>query len=101
MRAYEEIYNEMLQKGERFTIRELITIFENESSWVGTNYQLNQIKGYNLEITGVRTGDCQGCMLTAIKNVARWVNKYEKDNSNKQLTLINDKQLNKRRTKNK
>ena len=79
MRDFKTIYEAMLQPGERFTIRQLIAIFENESSWVGSQTQLHQIKDFNLELTGVRTGDCQGCMMTAIKNVARWVNKYEND----------------------
>jgi hypothetical protein len=83
MRRYEEIYNEMqgaLLADERFTILELIKIFDNESSWCGTNYQLIRIKEYSQEITGIRSGDCQGCMIQAIKNMVRFVNKYELEN---------------------
>ena len=65
---------------ERFTILELLKIFDNESSWCGTNYQLIRIKEYSQEITGIRSGDCQGCMIQAMKNMVRFVNKYELDN---------------------
>jgi len=104
MRRYEEIYNEMQNTpffDERFTVLELIKIFDKESSWCGTNYQLIRIKEYSQEITGIRSGDCQGCMIQAIKNMVRFVNKYELDNSHQPIEVeeIKPKNLYKNRKK--
>lgn len=89
MRRYKEIYEEMQSTpliNERFTILELIQMFDKESSWCGTNFQLIRIKEYSQEITGIRSGDCQGCMIQAIKNMVRFVNKYESENP-KEITI--------------
>jgi hypothetical protein len=76
---------------ERFTILELLKIFDKESSWCGTNYQLIRIKEYSQEITGIRSGDCQGCMIQAMKNMVRFVNKYELDNPKQEEKVIEEK----------
>ena len=86
---------------ERFTVLELIKIFDNESSWCGTNYQLIRIKEYSQEITGIRSGDCQGCTVQAMKNMVRFVNKYELDNPHQPIEVeeIKPKNLYKNRKK--
>lgn len=97
MRRYEQIYNEMQVKfaqDERFAVLELIKIFDNESSWCGTNYQLIRIKEYSEEITGIRSGDCQGCMIQAMKNMVRFVNKYELENAHQPIEVMEMKTKN-------
>ena len=78
MRNFDEIYFAMKKKGEnRFSLLELVKIFDNETSWVGTSQQLLEIKSLIHEITGIRSGDCSACNLDAVKNMATWVKKYE------------------------
>jgi hypothetical protein len=102
MKRFKEIYEEMQSTplfDERFTILKLIKIFEEESSWCGTNYQLIRIKEYSQELTGIRSGDCQGCMIQAIKNMVRFVNKYEADNPKQETELAQTKNLYQNRKK--
>lgn len=89
MRNFDEIYLSMKSKGEnRFSLLELVKIFENEVSWIGTNQQLLEIKSLNLEVTGIRSGDCSACNLDAIKNILRWVIKYEFENPIKEIITL-------------
>lgn len=81
MRNFDEIYFAIKRKGEnRFSLLELIKIFDNEVSWVGTNQQLLEIKSLSHEVTGIRAGDCSACNLDAVKNMVKWVEKYELEN---------------------
>jgi hypothetical protein len=101
MRTFEEIYLGMQNKGEnRFSLLELVKIFDNEVSWVGTGQQLLEIKSLNLEVTGIRSGECSACNLDALKNIARWVNQNEpnilKELENKKQVQQNFKHKHKR-----
>tara|TARA_R110000868_G_scaffold106830_1_gene292664 strand:- start:272 stop:529 length:258 start_codon:yes stop_codon:yes gene_type:complete len=78
MRNFDEIYFAMKRKGEnRFSLLELIKIFDNEVSWVGTTQQLLEIKSLSHEVTGIRAGDCSACNLDAVKNMVKWVKQNE------------------------
>jgi hypothetical protein len=78
MRTFEEIYFGMKRKGEnRYSLLELVRIFENEVSWIGTPQQLLEIKSLSHEITGIRAGDCSACNLDALKNMAKWISQNE------------------------
>lgn len=77
MRTYEQIYNDLTTKTEQYTLRELIRIFENENSWIGSTWQLMKLKEIHTEITGIRAGNCSGCNIDVMINMIRWVNKYE------------------------
>jgi len=78
MRTFEEIYFAMKKKGEnRYSLLELIKIFDNEVSWIGTAQQLLEIKSLSHEITGIRAGDCSACNLEAVKNISKWLAQNE------------------------
>lgn len=78
MRTFEEIYYSMKRKGEnRYSLLELIKIFDNEVSWIGTAQQLLEIKSLSHEITGIRAGDCSACNLEAVKNISKWLAQNE------------------------
>jgi hypothetical protein len=77
--TYEEIYNKIrTDEGHRFTIYELIKIFQKESDWVGQPQQLLEIKSLIHNITGIRPGGCSGCNINAISDMGRWLTNYEK-----------------------
>ncbi len=78
--SWEEIY-ELLKKdeGERFTLYQLLQIFINESDWVGQPQQLLKLKEIQTNLTGIRPGNCSGCNIEVLRNLARWLNNYEKD----------------------
>ena len=78
MRTFEEIYYSMKRKGEnRYSLLELIKIFDTEISWIGTAQQLLEIKSLSHEITGIRAGDCSACNLEAVKNMSKWLGQNE------------------------
>lgn len=78
MRTFEQIYADIIaDTGKRFTIRQLLEIYERESDWVGTPEQLLQLREMSTEITGIRPGTCIGCNLEVLKNMARWTTNYE------------------------
>lgn len=80
MRTYDQIYESLKEStGERFTLLELINIFKNESSWVGSPIQLVKLKELITEITGARPGNCNGCNIESMKNMVRFVTNYEND----------------------
>ena len=78
IKTYDQIYAEMQQPGERYTLLELINIFEAESSWCGTGFQMMQMMELITNITGIRPGSCSGCRIDALQNMVRWKNNYEK-----------------------
>jgi hypothetical protein len=81
MRTWQAIYEDLIKDtGQRFTLRQLIDIFKRESDWIGTSEQLVQLKALQWEITGIRPGNCTGCNLDVLINMARWVEKYEQEN---------------------
>jgi len=81
MRTWQAIYEDLTKNtGQRFTLRQLIDIFKRESDWIGTSEQLVQLKALQWEITGIRPGNCTGCNLDVLINMARWVEKYEQEN---------------------
>lgn len=78
MKIFEQIYSEMCdKKGRAFSHKELIQIFEKESSWIGDSQQLLELRSLQFEITGIRPGNCSSCNLDVLKNMARWLNQYE------------------------
>ena len=87
MRTFEEIYILLTatNEGDKFSLRELLTIFENENSWIGSAYQMMKLKEYQQEITGIRPGNCSGCNIEVMVNMIRWVNRYEQENVNTQV----------------
>lgn len=81
MKPFKDIYAELCDKrGYRYSLRELLYIFVAETSWIGEAQQLNWLKSLLHEITQIRPGDCPGCNLESVKNMVRWVTKYEEDN---------------------
>ena len=82
MRTFEQIYTDLNTKtGEQYTIRELIGIFEHERSWIGSGLQLMRLREISHEITGIRVGNCSGCLVDMMTNMARWVNRYESEHT--------------------
>lgn len=82
VRTYEEIYKEMLDKREfRFSVRELLYVWEKEISWIGERQQMLWLRSYQLELTGIRPGECSACNHDVGRNMIRWVNQYESDNN--------------------
>ena len=78
IRPFAEIYADMTTNtGDRFTILELLKIFDKEKYWVGTDQQTLKCGSLALEITGIRAGSCSGCMINALKDLVRWVNNHE------------------------
>ena len=79
MKTFEQIYNEMCNKGDHhFSIREALTIFGTEDgNWVADRQQTLELQSMQLELTGIRPGTCSGCMVEVVKNMTRWVDKYE------------------------
>jgi hypothetical protein len=39
-----------------------------------------KLKEYYTEITGIRVGTCSGCAIDMMRNMIRWVNRYETEN---------------------
>lgn len=81
MRSFKEIYDEMCDhRGFRYSIRELIHIFNNEQgNFPGEGQQVLFIKSYYHEITGIRAGECGGCNIATLKEVSRWIDMREKE----------------------
>ncbi len=81
MRTFEQIYSDIIaDRGLRFTLRQLLSIFENESDWVGAPEQLLQLREMSTEITGIRPGTCSGCNIEVLHNMNNWVKNYEAKN---------------------
>jgi hypothetical protein len=82
MRTWQAIYEDLTRQRivDRFTLRQLIKIFIEESDWIGTSEQLVQLKALQWEITGIRPGNCTGCNLDVLKNMTKWALKYEQEN---------------------
>lgn len=67
-------------KGFRYSIRELIHIFNHEQgNFPGEGQQVLMIKSYYHEITGIRPGECSNCNIATLMDVTRWVDRYEKE----------------------
>jgi hypothetical protein len=81
MRTYKDIYADLCaDTGHRHTLKELLKIFESNSEWIGKTEQLLRLRELILEITGIRPGTCPGCNLETLKNMLRFLNKYESEN---------------------
>ncbi len=81
MRTYKDIYADLCaDTGHRHTLKELLQIFESNSEWIGKTEQLLRLRELILEITGIRPGTCPGCNLETLKNMLRFLNKYEAEN---------------------
>jgi hypothetical protein len=80
MRTYAEIYADLMAKSETHSLRDLVKIFETENSWIGSPFQMMKLKEYYTEITGIRVGTCSGCAIDMMRNMIRWVNRYESEN---------------------
>ncbi len=80
MRTFQEIYADLEAVTEQHSLVQLIKIFENENSWIGSAFQLMKLKEIYTEITGIRPGSCSGCNIDMLINMIRWVNRYEKEN---------------------
>jgi hypothetical protein len=81
MRTYKDIYADLCaDTGHRHTLKELLQIFESNSEWIGKTEQLLRLRELILEITGIRPGTCPGCNLETLKNMLRFLNKYESEN---------------------
>lgn len=79
MKTFKEIYDIIISDtGEKYTIREVLRIFDSEGgNWVGSSNQLMTIGMLSYEITGIRIGECSGCKITAVRNLIRWLNTHE------------------------
>ena len=79
MRTYEDIFNELNEPtDQRFTLYKVIDIFRKENDWVGSGFQFMKLAETVTEITGIRPGTCSGCKLNVLRDMARWVENYEK-----------------------
>lgn len=98
MRTYEEVYNDMinLKDENRFSIKECINIFQNEKSWVGTNQQLLELRSLQHELTGIRPGNCSNCNIDVMRNMIRWLTKYESEHP-KEIEVVKIKTKTKNR----
>jgi hypothetical protein len=97
MRTFESIILQMQEKKEglRFSIYELLIVFIEESSWIGTSQQFLELASIWQEISGMRlnTG-CAACNLETLKNLKNW---YIRES---EIVLKNKQQeLNKRKNK--
>lgn len=81
MKTFDEIYQEIIFKDDtiRYSMRELLHVFQTENSWIGQTHQLLSLKEFQHELTGIRPGGCSGCNIEVLQNMIRWVNKYESD----------------------
>jgi hypothetical protein len=81
MRTYKSIYDDLCaDTGAKYTLKELLRIFERESDWLGKTEQLIKLRELVIEITGIRPGTCHGCNLDVLQNMLRFLNKYESEN---------------------
>lgn len=88
MRNFDDIYIGMKNKGEnRFSLLELVKIFDKELSWVGTTQQLLEIKSLSHEVTGIKAGDCSACNLDSVKNMVKFAEKYELENPKQEIVI--------------
>ena len=94
MRTYKDIYNDLCaDTGHRYTLKELLRIFEKESDWLGKTEQLLKLRELITEITGIRPGTCHGCNLDMLLNMLRWLNMYENE-QNQSKPITTNEQLN-------
>jgi hypothetical protein len=90
MKTFDEIYSEIIFKDDtiRYSLRELLHVFQTENSWIGQTSQLLQLKEFQHELTGIRPGGCSGCNIEVLMNMIRWVNKYESDKAAQETKKI-------------
>ena len=74
MRTFKDILEQLKNKGEnRFSLYELLEIFINECSWVGTNQQFLELSSIWHEISGTRVNTgCAACCLDTLKGLKNW-----------------------------
>ena len=99
MRTFEEIYNGLKEIPDqaRFSYLELIKTWANEpGTWNGNGFQMMKLKEWIFEITGVRPGNCSGCLRDMLDNWVRWVNQYEKDHPEPETEEVEIKRRRKR-----
>lgn len=74
MRLFKDIIAQMQAKGEnRFSLYELLNIFIEESSWVGTSQQFLELASIWHEISGTRVNTgCAACCLDTLKGLKVW-----------------------------
>lgn len=78
--TFNEIYERFQEKHDGdLTLNNLIDIFVEENSWIGTPFQLMKIKELSYLITGIRVGQCSGCAIDCLINMDRWINNYIKN----------------------
>lgn len=74
MRLFKDIIAQMQNKGDnRFSLYELLNIFIEECSWVGTNQQFMELASIWHEISGTRVNTgCPACCLDTLKGLKNW-----------------------------
>ena len=74
MRLFKDIIAQMQDKGDnRFSLYELLNIFIEECSWVGTNQQFMELASIWHEISGTRVNTgCPACCLDTLKGLKNW-----------------------------
>ena len=104
MRTYEEVYNDMntLKNDNRFTIKQCINAYMGETnpldkgSWNGTTQQLLELRSLQEELTGIRPGSCSNCNIEVMRNMIRWLTKYESEHP-KEIEVVKIKTKTKNR----